>query len=562
MENPNHVKQFTRIVAMLGRLLFISLLLLVLSALGVIVGPFLSASASERQPYEPAGEIVAPATNKWISAMEEKDGYAYTLTRKGYLYPYNVSDLLTQHAFTTTTYLPLVHVLPIPVSLVLTPFDANLNDLDGPSGWSGNYGKRPEIIVSSNGIDLDVLAQDYDSGTPWNAVLLHLEPYLTGYRITQILTEIPMLDRVMGLAIDSSGDRYYATGVDESEVVDPIYPPLNTYRSNIVRVIKLNPAGSVQFNIDLDTARYAYDNGAEMIINPMVAATSRLAIGGNEIALVHGINTAPDWNIGGVRHQKALSTRLNATSGAIIQTSSVWVSHSFDQRLLYDGEGIIEYHLGDAFPRYLVFARTYTSYPLFHIKGDLGENNTRTRLGNVALIENDPAYNYIALFVTESSAGTGSIINGPRNLAIVRVKGNDNSVDPDLPDTLTVFSTGTEYTNRLRWLTHYSVDSNLHAERPKLIGIGGDQYIVLWEEWLHSGDYSDTFTGVYGMVIDDKGDILRAATFITNEHHLHRGDDAFLLDNRAAWMTGNAVEKKLYIHFVDASLNYEMVTLD
>jgi len=200
----------------------------------------------------------------------------------------------------------------------------------------------------------------------------------------------------------------------------------------------------------------------------------------------------------------------------------------------YDGEGIIEHHLGDAYPRYIVFARNHTSYSLFHIKGDLGENNTRTRLGNVALIENDPDYRYIALFATENSANTGSIINGPRNLAIVRVKVNDNSIDPNLPDTLTVFSKGTQHTNRLRWLTHYTASSNLHAERPKLVGIGGDQYVVLWEEWLNTGSYIDTFNGVYGMVIDDKGNTLQPAMLITNEHHLHRGDDAFFLGNRAA----------------------------
>src|SRR5690606_23107251 len=118
------------------------------------------------------------------------------------------------------------------------------------------------------------------------------------------------------------------------------------------------------------------------------------------------------------------------------------------------------------------------------------------------------------------------------------------------------------YTNRLRWLTWYSAGSNLHAERPKLVGIGGDQYIVLWEEWLYTGDWEDTFNGVYGMLIDDHGNILRGATLVTANHHLHRGDDAFLLDGRAAWMTGNAAEKKLYIHLVDADLGYELVTLD
>jgi hypothetical protein len=229
---------------------------------------------------------------------------------------------------------------------------------------------------------------------------------------------------------------------------------------------------------------------------------------------------------------------------------------------LYDGEGIIEHHLGDAYPRYIVFGRDHTSFSLFHIKGELGENNTRTRLGNIALVEKDPSYDYIALFVTESTSDVGSTIDGPRNLAIVRVKGSDNSIDPSLPDTLTVTSKGRRYTNRLRWLTRYSASSDLHAERPKLIGLGGDRYLVLWEEWLETGRYADTFNGVYGMAIDDRGNILRAATLLTDEHHLHRGDDAFLLDNRAAWMTGNALEQKLYIHFVDASLNYEMVTLD
>ena len=397
-------------------------------------------------------------------------------------------------------------------------------------------------------------------------MLLHISPTSTGYVATQILTDIPMLDRVMGLAIDDAGNRYYATCVDENATVDPTYPPLDTYRSDIVRVIKLNSAGDVQFNIDLDIARHAFNDNAEMIINPMVASTSRLAVGGNELALVHGINTAPDWNIDGARHQKALSTRLDATTGAILRTSFVWVSHSFDQRLLVDGEEIIEHHLGDAYPRYLVFGRNHSSYPLFHIKGALGDNLTATRLGNIALIESDPAYGYIALFATETTAvlsgGVGGI-NGPRNLAIVRINRDDSSIDPNLPDTLTVSSADVQQTNRLRWLTDYSADSNLHAERPKLIGIGGDQYIVLWEEWLdRENSYSDTYNGVYGMVIDDKGNTIHEATLVTAEHHLPRGDDAVLLDHRAAWVTGSAVEQKLRIHLVDASLNYEMVTLD
>lgn len=459
-------------------------------------------------------------------------------------------------------HLPVITNPGITIASVLTPFDANVSDLSGPTSWSARYGKSPEIVVASDGTNLDVLVQDYDDDTAWTAVLFRLEPTATGYAITQVLTDLPMLDRVMGLAIDEAGNRYYATGVDERAVVDPSYPPLNTYRPNIVRIIKLSPTGDILFNIDLDTARYDFNSNAEMIINPMTFGSSRLAVGGNEIALVHSINTDPDWNIGGARHQKALSTRLDATNGDISRTSSIWVSHSFDQRLFYDGTGIIEQHLGDAFPRYLVFGRAHVSYPLFHIKGALGDNETHTRLGNVASIENDLDYGYIALFSTENTPDTGNTISGPRNLAIVRINDNDNSIDPTLPDSLTVTSSGTEYTNRLHWLTNYTVGSNLHAERPKLIAIGDDQYIVLWEEWLSTGSSSDTFNGVYGMVIDDEGTILQSATRLTDEHHLHRGDDAFVLDGRAAWMTGDATDQTLTIHFVDALLNYEMVVVE
>lgn len=107
--------------------------------------------------------------------------------------------------------------------------------------------------------------------------------------------------------------------------------------------------------------------------------------------------------------------------------------------------------------------------------------------------------------MTESSAATGSTINGPRNLAIVRVRDADNSLDPSLPDTLTVISNGTERTNKLRWLTHYTDAAQLHAERPKLVGLGGDRYVVLWELWHRTGTTTETFEGVYAMLIDDQG---------------------------------------------------------
>jgi hypothetical protein len=337
--------------------------------------------------------------------------------------------------------------------------------------------------------------------------------------------------------------------------------------------VKIDSSGKIIFNIDLDIARKKEAKDPELLINPMVAATSRLAYGDQTLALVHGINTDPDS--GGVRHQKAITTHLSATNGAILKASSIWVSHSFDQRVFHDGNGFIETHLGDAYPRTIAFARTAPdsgAYSLFHIKGSLGENNTRTRLGNVVPIENDATWGYLGLFVSESTTTTTPLnekttkIAGPRNVAVARVRKNfenyDKSgnqyLDQNLPDSLTVDSKGTLRTNPVRFLTHYTASSEAgsHAERPKLVPIANNTFIVLWERWDQT-DASFSFMGVYGMIIDKEGTPTKSASLITNQHHLHRGDDAFRLANRGCWMTGNGERQELELHCVDSTLTYK-----
>jgi hypothetical protein len=60
--------------------------------------------------------------------------------------------------------------------------------------------------------------------------------------------------------------------------------------------------------------------------------------------------------------------------------------------------------------------------------------------------------------------------------------------------------------------------------------------------------------------LDANGNVLQPSKLISSTTHLPRGDDAFILDGRAAWMTGD--QNGLYIHFVDALLNYEEVRVD
>ena len=475
--------------------------------------------------------------------------------------PQQPNGSLVRDAATVT---PNATLLPI----VLNLFDATISDQVYPGSHNNNYGKKPEIVVVPTGDSLTVLARNYHTST--NSVLFQLDPSGDSYTITQMLPNLPMLDRIMGLAVDNSGNRYYATAVDEERFIDenisptpPGNPPPGQYRSDIVRVVKINPAGEILFNTDLDIARkeFAGESNPEQVINPMKAGSARLAVAGNEVALVHAIMTVPDYGIGGTRHQKALSTRLDATTGAVTRNSSIWVSHSFDQRLFVDGTKIIEYQLGDAYPRSVVLGSPdHRSYTMFHIKGQIGDNNTYTRLGNLALIEQDPTYGYLALFSTETTtttSGSGNVL-GPRNLAIVRVNRDNYSLDPALPDSMKVTVGTNERMNQLRWLTNYDTASNLHAERPKLVGLGNDEYIVLWERFEGT-----QFQSVYGMRINALGEILTPATPLTADYRLHRGDDAFRLGSRAAWMTAGVQDRRpyLFLHSVDASLTYTMKSI-
>jgi hypothetical protein len=208
-----------------------------------------------------------------------------------------------------------------------------------------------------------------------------------------------------------------------------------------------------------------------------------------------------------------------------------------------------------------------TPYSMLAIKGDTGNNNTWTRLGNAALIEGDPTYGYLALFATEATPATDVPVAGSRELGLVRVRrdfyavpADGTHLDPSMPDTFDVQSGGMARTNRLRWLTSYQVETGgqSHAERPKLVPLGGDTYVVLWERWDAGGT---SFAGTWGMVVDAEGTALVEATHLTDSH-LPRGDDAFALDGEAAWITGAAAARQLHIHVVDAQLAYRMIIVD
>lgn len=447
-------------------------------------------------------------------------------------------------------------------ALGLVPFDVNRQDLLGPNDHYAKYGKLPEIVVSPRATGFDVALQSYDDPTRTRSFILRFEDGASGYTLSKAF-EAPALGLLLGFVTAADGSFYYATGT-EDDAVSASYPAVGQHRANVVRVYHVDANGQVLFDVDLDLARLAFDPDAEPLINPGVASSARLGVAGNQLALVHGINTANDASVG-ARHQKAISTYLDATNGAITDVAGIWCSHSFDERYLVDGTDLYEMHLGDAYPRSVVVSRVEGGsagggFVLYRPKGATGQNNTFTRLGGIARIDAGAGLGgHLVLVATEHGASDASTVNSSRDLALVRTvadfaSGNaDAAVDTTFGTSFDVTSGGAAATNRVLWLTDYetSSSSTQHAERPKLVAIGGGEFLVLWERWTFATTQS--FDGTYAMRIDGTGTVLAAATRVSDSH-LPRGDDAFELGGDACWLTGDNAASELTLHCVSSAL--------
>jgi hypothetical protein len=458
-----------------------------------------------------------------------------------------------------------------------TPFDT---DGDDTSPWSRstNYGSAPEIVALPDGENVDVLWQDHSSDPKGNqddpnknakkAFVVHIEKGAAGYAVTRAY-QVDQLAHIMGLAKDELGNYYVATGVDEDADLTPTVPAEGMHRPGIVKLIKFDQNGCKLLEIDADVEREKADAESEPIINPMVAATSRLAYHGGRLALLHGINTGYDANVD-ARHQKALTTHFDAMTGAVTRASSMWVSHSFDQRLFWDGIGFTELHLGDAYPRAIALGRFNDAqdgtetYELFKPKGEEGANDTYTRLGGIAPIATGD-FGYLVVFSTDRGAETAAILNGTRDVAFVRVSRGFAEMDEtgstyvDGNATQSVTSSGEPVSNKLSWLTDYAADS-AQADRPRVAAAGAEQFVVLWERWTGTSDQQSQFDGLHGLVLGADG-LVKVAPKLLGQQHLSRGDDVVPLGARAAFVSGSAASKKLSLNLIGADLALETIEI-
>ena len=167
------------------------------------------------------------------------------------------------------------------------------------------------------------------------------------------------------------------------------------------------------------------------------------------------------------------SMKATVVKGKVDNFGSGYVSHSFDQYIIQDGDDVIQLDLGDAYPRAVAMYRrkglagsavksgTYgEGLQVMKIAGTIGNNYTGVSLAG---LEATKKY-YITAGVSVSQKGDNP--SGPQNVFVAAVP-KDNF---------------TEQGVKLRWLTSYKAGDGVELSKPKLVKLSNSSLLLLWTE--------------------------------------------------------------------------------
>lgn len=443
----------------------------------------------------------------------------------------------------------------------------------GPDSHGTKYGARPRLVTAPRGDGSFDFAWQTESGGDVLYVS-HVAPSDSGYAV-QFSLELPSLGQIGGLAIAEDGAPVVATAILES--IDKSTTPSEEHRDGILQLVRVDANCGEAYRVNLRTD-FDGNTGRLPLYQPYQAGTSRLALGAGAFVLHYAQMTEFDAQVDS-RHQIGRYLVGEVATGALSAVVGS-ISHSFDQRVRFDGNDFVSLALGDASLRGIALARLTpqgqkAERTLYAIKGGDsmtggGYNNTFTRLGDLR----PSATGYVSLFATEHGNERSENVNVSRNLAWVHSPAAFHEIEQPEKYMVTVADTATGndaaddfevnildyweaafpgHNRGIVWLTDYDDRLTAHAERPKVVRWGADRFYVLWEKWTLT-----EFEATYALVVDEWGHTIVPARSL-GDVRLSRHDDAFLLDGKAAWLT--SIEGVVQLHLVDSALELTSHTL-
>lgn len=293
-------------------------------------------------------------------------------------------------------------------------------------------------------------------------------------------------------------------------------------------------------------------------IEPFHSGTVRMAESKNEL-VIHTARlryTTED----GKNHQSNLIIVLDNQNMTIKNDVGEWqnayVSHSFNQFAIYDGDNFVLANHGDAYPRAvklykhteeeytktLWYEPVYTEVDLFPIPGEDGANCTGVTVGGFEYSDT----NYLTAINTidhsKVSEYTSFEMKGldidERDIVIL-VSGKNNKEASAVKKI---------------YLTDY-VGKNKFGSTPKLVKLSDNRFLVLWQEFEYNGStWNDN--GMKYVQLNGNGEII--SDIRTDTSLLLSNDcEPTLIDNNLIWYIDLQDERKFY----NMDLNKSLITV-
>ncbi|MBL8798892.1 MAG: hypothetical protein JNM56_33720 [Planctomycetia bacterium] len=454
-------------------------------------------------------------------------------------------------------------------------------------------GKLPQIVPVVRGKELYIAWQGWAQNKPGDKIFVYkisLDALEKG-QLTRV-REVASLGTFVGFAVDGTGVDHVLTAKAESfankpagKFVDEVHKP---YRKDVLAVTAKGTA------LDLNAAKYT-DLPFYGITN---SGTGRLAATQNHIAAVFARRRyTPRDNL---VHQEASTLLVSRDWAGVGIKAGNSVSHSFDQRLIADGNDFLALHQADTYPfagliaerisplprarsvRVNVFAcPTFGNAVYFELGGVAAEKDgypvlfTATRNTKPVNQENQAkmhaqAWDLALVYVLRGFESKGNGKN-PYDTVTSGMLATGYAKDEAFTvDNFTWNPATSKYDKkepraikrRVHWLTEH--DEKTRASNAKLVRLQDGQYIALWEE-------RGTRNGARAMLLTLDGKapaktVKAGEPIELKDLKLPQGDDALAITignkPHAAWVTGgDSDDQLLLLHTLDAELTYKAYPL-
>jgi hypothetical protein len=428
------------------------------------------------------------------------------------------------------------------ISVPGEPFDSWLEEQNiSPDSHAEMTGTPPHIVCHSTGGKLTVAWQESKGNK------VHIQEFAENYEPENEIVYNTNFSIFGGFTKDDKGNYFLVVAKQNRD---------GDFSPNI-KLVKLDSKGKELKSFSPKVDRENFD-----VMKPIEAGTSRVVFGNGKVA-VHLGKTQHKNKADGLNHQSGILFIVNSeTMDFLKEESQTWTaSHSFDQRMIFDGTDFVNLDLADAFPRGISISKKKRSKLIFTYKAGKMYQKTFTELGNLVSLPDG----YLVLGAGErdfNPANAEVYLNDSRNLFLLKVAKNfpDIKVDSQMPYMISkdvVLSSGedsseisfVDYSGKkfpqkrvgVVWLTDFKNKNKENILRPKLIQLAEDKFLALYEKWS-----ANMYLTTEYLIFNSAGKILHSPVDLGSAR-LNRKDDPVLVNGNVIWVAGKKDKNELKI---------------